>query len=150
MKQLFSPLSALSCRNRRTARLKLRIVLSLGTSWPAVKIFTHSSESGTSCTHRSAHVTINHCYTEEETMLTGVFMHLWLIVACGVRQVDDQTQFFIFFIQSVQQLEGTEHIRTWKLLVQSLKKTHFYMLLVSLLKKPQSVEMQTALLTLWK
>lgn len=42
------PLSLLSRRNLCTARLKLRMVLSLGTSWPAVNIFTNISESGKS------------------------------------------------------------------------------------------------------
>lgn len=42
------PLSALSRRNLRTARLKLRIVSSLGTSWPAVNIFKNISDCGKS------------------------------------------------------------------------------------------------------
>lgn len=45
-----TPLSALSRRNLRTARLKLKIVSSLGMWWPAVKIFTSISDSGRSYT----------------------------------------------------------------------------------------------------
>lgn len=48
--------------------------------------------------------------------------YMQFIVACGEGQVDDQTEFLVFFVQSVQQLPGTKDIRTWKLMVQRLKK----------------------------
>lgn len=45
-----TPFSVLSRRNLQTARLKLKIVSSLGTSWPAVKIFINISDFGMSYT----------------------------------------------------------------------------------------------------
>lgn len=55
-----------------------------------------------------------------------VFVYLWFVVTCGEGEVNDQTEFLVFFVQSVQQLPGTEHIRTRKLTVQRLMETHTF------------------------